>query len=147
AFWRRSTATAPRCSWPPTTVRSSTGCADASSNCAKARSSATSKRARTESPHEGRLHPLRGLVGPAEELLDGRLRRARDLRLPALRRRRDPAADAGRADEGLLVRPRAGLSVPVPVGLGGDELRRRRGHRRPEGPDPGGTRKLRTRPL
>src|SRR5699024_9106941 len=123
--WSSAVCSSDLCSWPPTTVRSSTGCADASSNCAKARSSATSKRARTESPHEGRLHPLRGLVGPAEELLDGRLRRTRDLRVPALRRRRDPAADAGRADEGLLVRPCAGLRVPVPLGLRGDELRRR----------------------
>ncbi len=77
-------------------------------------SSATSSTARTESPHEGRLHPLRGRLRPEEELLDGALGHPRHLRLPPLRRRGHPPADAGGADEGLLVRPRPGLGLPLP---------------------------------
>ncbi len=74
------------------------------------------------SARETRAGARRGRPGPSSQHLDGDLRRARDLHLAHLRRRGDPAAVPDRADEGLLVRPRAGGGVDVYLHRHGRQL-------------------------
>ncbi len=59
-------------------------------------------------PNENRSRPRRGGERPPPQRLDGGLRRARHLHLAHLRGHRRAHADADRADEELLVRPRPG---------------------------------------
>ncbi len=85
---------------------------------------------RSRRRHETRTDPRRGRERPAPQRLDGDLGHPRHVHLAHVRRRRDPAADADRPDEGLLVRPRPGGGVPVHRRRHDGHVHAERGHRR-----------------